>query len=434
MPFEITIEKVADIQALNRDQARKALAERSEVLHTIFDEAGEDMDHSQVKVQEFKTGQDMAAHIRKMNEELTKIGERATHFDELEKAKTESQRWGEYSKGHETDPAKFAPTGSKGGDKKLEYKTLGQAFVDSPAYKAALLQGNAKVLLENVDAKAFLEAKAAFTTGAGWAPESLRTGRVVLDAQREIEVLDAIPVLPTTMAVIKFMEETTFTNNAAERNENAAYAEGALALTEQSQDVESVGVSLPVTDEQLEDVEGVSAYLDQRLGFMVRQRLDSQVLVGDGAAPNLEGTINVSGINTQAKGTDPVPDAIYKGMDLVRVTGRAMPNVVIVHPTDWQGVRLLRTADGVYIWGSPSEAGPARIWGLPVVLTTAVTENTALVGDYARFSALHIRRSLEVQTGFVNDDFLDGRVTIRAGLRAAMVHFRPAAFTQVTGI
>jgi HK97 family phage major capsid protein len=288
--------------------------------------------------------------------------------------------------------------------------------------------------LEDQDPGLFIGSKAVFATTAGWAPATVRLPRVVLDEQRGIEVTDVVPHYPTGAASIVYMEETTFTNAAAERAEAGAYPEAALVLTERTVAVRSIGVSLPVTDEQLEDVDGIRAYLDGRLGFMVNQRLDSQIVQGDGTAPNLRGTNNVVGINTQAKGADNVPDAIYKAMDLVRVNGRADPNVVIIHPNDWQGVRLLKTADGIYIWGSPSEAGPERIWGRPVVNTTAALENTATLGDYLRFSGLFMRRGLQVETGYVNDDFIKGKVTIRAGLRCAMVHFRPLAFSTVTGI
>lgn len=431
MTFAVTVENEAKAAGLTETEARKALAERAAYLKQIFTEAGETLDASKVTVREFKDGVELATYIRNLNAELDWCGKRVTEFDSIDIARKNASGWDDYAKKFRADPSSWAP---KGDGEKPVLKSFGQLFIESEALKAAQEKRAGSFELKG-DARALgLEMKANFTTSAGWAPESLRTGRVVLDEQREIEVLDQIPVFPTNMAAVVYMEETTFTNAAAERAEAGAYAESTLQLTQRSQTVRSLGTSLPVTDEQLADVPGVGAYLDQRLGFMVRQKLDSQVLVGDGIAPNLAGTLNVAGINTQALGADTVLDAVYKALDLVKVTGRAQANVVIMHPTDFQPVRLLKTADGIYIWGSPADAGPDRVWGKPLVLTTAVTQNTGIVGDYARFSGLHVRQGLEVQTGFVNDDFTKGLVHIRAGLRCAMVHYRPAAFTQITGI
>lgn len=434
MTFAIKVDRKEDIAALTPEQVRKGLAERAEKLHLVFEEAGATLDPSKVKIIEAADGQALAKQIDAMNDEMSWFGERATALDKLDSVKAEAERNLKYSKGYSKDPSPFAP---KEGDPEKPRKvlSLGQAFAKSPLYEAAKRRSApASMVIDAVDAKQLIEMKATFATSAGWAPENMRTGRIALDEQREIEVTDAIPLFPTSQAAIVYMEETTFTNNAAERAEEGAYAESALALTERSSTVRSIGSRIPITDEQLEDVEGAAAYIDQRLTFMVRQRLDGQIIAGSGVAPNLTGTLNVGSINTQAKGADPVPDAVYKGADLVRTTGRAIPNVVFAHPTDWQAVRLLRTADGIYIWGSPSESGPARIWGLPVILTTAMTQNTMLVGDYARHSGLFVRQGVEVQTGYVNDDFANGRVTVRAGLRVALVHFRAPAFTQVTGV
>lgn len=438
MPFQVKVEREEDAKALSREDTAKALNERSEMLHQIFEQAGADMDATKVTAVEVKDGADLAVQIRNRNNELGWIGKRQQEFDEADSIKAENERRRNAPAG--ADPKNWAPGNTPA---PVQAKSLGRSFVESQVYEAAKnkLPNVAAVLdvnpLDFLDRgmKPFSRAQnTAFTTAAGWAPETLRTGRVVLDEQREIEVTDALPAFPTNQAAIVYMEETTFTNNAAERAENAAYGESALALTERSVTVRSVGNYLPVTDEQLADVEGVAAYLDTRLGFMVRQRVDSQILVGDGIAPNLLGTLNVAGINSQALGVDNRPDCIYKGAKAARITGRAQPNVVFIHPNDWEPIRLLKTADGVYIWGSPSEAGPARIWGLPVIETTAVTENTAIVGDYARFSGLHIRSGLEVLTGFINDDFKLGRMSVRAGIRVAVVHYRPSAFTQCTGL
>ncbi len=168
---------------------------------------------------------------------------------------------------------------------------------------------------------------------------------------------------------------------------------------------------------------------------MLRQRLDSQILVGNGTAPNLLGLNNLPAIQTQAKGADPVPDAIFKAMTLIRVTGRANPSGIVMNPTDWQDVKLLRTADGIYIWGSPADMSPDRIWGLQVAISDAQTLNTALVGDFANFSELVLRKDVEVQISNSHSTFfIEGKQAIRADMRVALVAYRDSAFCTVTGV
>lgn len=426
MTFEIALAKATDAASLSEANARKALAERQDYMKNIFDEAGPDYDPAKVSVVEFKDGAEMSAHLRNLNGELEEIGKRVKHFDELSAIRGRVED-GAKNRG-ESKGSNFQPKEDE------SFKGLGKSIRESGILaKAAHAKSRVTFNVENFDAKAWLQ-KTVFSTGAGWAPESTRTGRLVLDEQREIEVTQIFPVYPTNQAAIKYMEETTFTNNAAEREEGGAYVESALALTEQSETVRSVGTSLPVTDEQLEDEEGAEAYLENRLGFMVRQRLDGQLVAGDGNAPNIRGTLAVGSILTQAKGSDSVMDAVYKAIRRIKVEGRALPSAVIANPIDWEAVVLMKTADGVYIWGAPSQIGGRTAWGLPVVETSAVTENTLLVGDYARYAGLHVRKGLTIEVGYVNDDFLDGRKTFRAGLRVAAVHYRPKAFCQVTGV
>lgn len=248
-------------------------------------------------------------------------------------------------------------------------------------------------------------------------------------------VVNVIPQTTTTFSTVKYMEETTLTNSAAEATEGAAYAESALALTEKSSEVRKIATFLPVTDEVFEDEARARSYVENRLPFLLQQRLDSQCLVGNGTAPNLRGTENVSGINSQALGTDPIPDAIYKGMRQIRDTGFAEPSHVFIRPSKWESVRLLRTADGMYIWGNPSEAGPERIWGVPVIQTTAPTATKAVLGDYRNFSELSVRRGIDVQVSNSHSDyFTKGTLALRADVRVALIHYRPSAFAVVTGL
>jgi HK97 family phage major capsid protein len=376
---------------------------KSDALSVIFTEAGDDLDMTKVKSIPGDTFA-KAEHIRQANDELTDLGKQRDQLLAVQKA-AERARTAPVEQGAKE-------SGSEPGSKPTsgrQTKSFGQMFVESKAYKEKTGSAGPESTLD-------IELKTLFQTSAGWDPEEIRT--------------------TTSQSAVTYMEETTFTNTAAEVLEGGLYPEATLALTEQSSLVRKVSVWLPVTDEQLEDEPQARGYIDNRLPFMVRQRLDSQLLVGNGTAPNLRGFLNVVGIQTQAKGTDPTPDAVYKALTKVRTgTGQAMPDAVVFNPNDWQDVRLLRTADGLYIWGNPSDAGPERIWGQRVVLAQALTENTALVGDFGNFSELAVRRGIDVQVSNSHDTFfINGKQALRADIRVALVVYRPAAFCQVTGI
>lgn len=329
-----------------------------------------------------------------------------------------------------------SPGGEGKGGERPQYKSIRQKITELPGFKEHglknLIKQRGSIEIPGVSINEF---KTLFETGAGWAPESVRSGLVVPAVTRPIQLLDIIPTGTISQAAAKYMEETTRTHNAAEKAEGATYAESVFALTERTKTVEKITDSIPVTDEQLEDVGETNSYLEERIRFGVRQRLDNQVLNGNGITPNLDGILYNGTIQTQAKGADPVPDAVYKAITKILVTGRAMATNVIMHPNDWQDVRLLRTADGIYIWGNPSEAGPERLWGLPVVKADVIAEGTGLVGSFeAAWIQLLERRGVVLEIGFTGSQFVEGKQTIRASMRAVLVSYRPAAFCEVTGI
>lgn len=416
-------------------EAREALAGKSKTLHEIFEAAGEDMDLSKVASLSGDTAA-KAAEIKRLNDELTAIGKEHDEWQALDRASKDARD--AYRASHEPVNGIAHAKGAEEREERGQPKSLGRLFVESAEFKQYANQRNwpTPVNLPNLDIKATV-----FRTGAGLDPQDIRIDRMELIPQRPIRVVDTFPMLTTNQSSIVYMEETTFTNNAAETAESTAttasdlIGEAALALTERTQPVEWLPVFLPVTLQQMEDVDGIESYVNSRLTYMLRARLDSQLLNGNGTTPNLKGTLNVTGIQSQAKGADPTPDAVYKLFTLIRADGYAEPSATFWHPNDWQDVRLLRTADGIYIWGSPADPGPERIWGKPVIQSTAVVENTIVAGDYAEFSALYVKRGVTLA---VSDShsfyFTRGMLAIRADMRVAAVHFRPKAFGKVTGV
>lgn len=392
------------------------LTDRRKALAAIYEEAGPELDMTKVKSVEGDS-QAKVEHIRSIDGEINDLAAKAEGLRDV-------LRIAESVQGDDSDDR-----AEKGDDQGADTrqgrrsKTIGELVTESKMFKTR--QGSVDL---NVDLKTLM------TTTAGWAPETTRAGRLVLDATTPLDVVDLVPNTTTSQSAVVYMEETTYTNAAAETAEGAVKPEAALELTEQTSAVRKIAVTLPVTDEQWDDEPQVRGYINNRLPFMVRQRLNTQIITGDGTPPNLEGILNVTGIQTQAKGADPVPDAVYKAMVKVMTTGQAMPDAFVTNPLDWQDVRLLRTADGIYIWGSPADAGPERIWGLRTVLAQGITENTGVVGDFQNFSELAVRQGITVEVGYVDDDFARNRKTLRCEMRAALVFYRPAAFCSVTGI
>lgn len=411
-------------------ELREEIAAKQKRQHQVFEAAGPDFDLDKAVgiVPDAKSSDDVLAFIQRNERELAALDKEFAPLRDLEASRRNSEERQRLF--NEPTTAVIMPGGGTGSERPKAAKTLGQLFVESAEYKALRDGRRAPIAIDfDVDPRATL-----FDTAAGFAPESVRSGRLEFKPLRPVAVVDFIPQVPIDQSADVYMEETTATENSAERAESAAYAEDAYVWTERTQTVRSVGTSLPVSDEQLDDVPGMQAILEGRLPLSVMRRVDLQVLAGNGVAPNLLGTESVSGLNTQALGTDTAEDAIYKAIRAVRDTGFAEPEVIFIRAAKWEAIRLRKDANGAYVYGPPSSPDPERLWGLPVVQTNAVTATKAITGAYRAYSALRIRRGVTVEIGYVGSNFTEGKKTLRAGMRAAMVHYRPSAFAQVTGL
>jgi len=397
------------------DAARKS-------LKSVFDEAGPDYDMSKVKSVS-GDATEVLGWVRTKNEEIDGLKAKVEELKALDRAAGEARQ---FKGGEEAETKGGKLTGG-----------LGDMFTKSRAFQ----QKGASAHLD-------IEMKDLFERTDGWPPESTRSGRVELTPQRPaVHVVNYIPTGTISQSNYKYMEETTFASVGSDQTtptsdslatfvaEGGTFGQAELNLTERSKPVEKLTVWLPMTDEQLEDEPGARAYVNNRLTYMIQAKLDSELLLGTGSTPRLLGTENVSGIQTQAKGSDTLLDATYKLFTSIRTDGFAEPGVVFVNPSKWQDVALLKTADGQYIWGHPSATGPVSMWGVPVVQTVAHTSTKAIAGDFSTYSMLFIKRGLDVQvTNSHSSDFISGKQAIRMDMRAVLVHFRPKAFGVVTGL
>lgn len=270
---------------------------------------------------------------------------------------------------------------------------------------------------------------------SGMTPLEERRPGIVLSPQEERTVSDLMLEGTTTAQKITYFEETTFTNAAAETAEAAEKPESTLEFTLREDNVRKIATWVPVTDEMLEDVPGFESYLRARLGFMVRQREELQLLRGNGSGQNIQGVYNRTGVQTVTGYGMSTIDSILKGITEVQKDAFVEPTALVIHPNDWFEVRTSKDSQGQYLLGPATQDPMAtRPWGLQVRVTTNALENTALVGAFNQAQVFR-RSGIAIAISTENQDyFIYNKLAVRAEERLALAVYRPAAFCKVEAI
>ena len=316
------------------------------------------------------------------------------------------------------------------------FKSLGDSFVRSDAFKAMHRDSKPAfaVDVEGVTLKHADGMKAVMSTSAGISAYPPQQADVVPIARRRPVVADLMPSTDTQAPAIIYLEQTTATNAAASVAEGASKPQSTLVWTRRTVPLEVIAHYIPITNQELEDIPGIRDIVDQELIAMLKLAEETAILNGDGISPNLVGILNKTGVQTQAKGADDLFTAAMKAFTLIRHTGFADVSGGVMHPNDWLAYVTAQDTTGRFIYGNPADAVVQRVWGVPVVVTTAMTENTALFGDFAMYARLWRKGGIRVEVGLVNDDFIKNQQSIRCEERAALQIRRPAAFATLTGI
>lgn len=282
--------------------------------------------------------------------------------------------------------------------------------------------------------------KTVMTTAAGYAPANPRTDVLVPFAQRTPRLADLIPVRQTNLRTINYMEETTAlagTNAQVSITEGNLKFENAMAFTARSAGVETVGTWLPVTTQQLDDVEGIQGIIENRMDLFLRLKEEDLLLNGTGTPPQLIGFQGAaaSSVLSQARGTDTNIDAVFKAIQQIRVTGLAEPDAVVMHPDNFTPIALYKATTGEYGFDvTVDNAGIVRLWGKVLIQSPVATAGTALVGSFREFSEIWRKMGMTVMVGLNSDDFTKNKRTILGEFRECLTIYRQTAFCQVTGL
>lgn len=315
-------------------------------------------------------------------------------------------------------------------------RTFGEAFVKSAAYAAAKERiGSSENIplgtTEGVKVANRAEFKTLLTSSGAQSPLADRQNFIVPTPLKGLDFLSMIATGNTDSDVVEYLEETTYTNSAAETAEGSAAAESALAFTKRTANVKEIAHFLPVTRRALNDQAFIESWINNRLIDGVRRRLQDQVLNGDGTGENLSGIYGNAGIGSVDRSVTATSmlDSLHKAITTIRTNAFVEPDFIGINPADWETIRTSKAATtGTYLFGDPANVGPATVWGIPVVIHAAFTSGSPLVG-VAREANLFIREGVSVAASDSHSDYFTKRqVALLASARVAFAVTQPKAF------
>lgn len=338
-------------------------------------------------------------------------------------------------------------------------KTLGELWTESEQFKNLdryKSEGGSKFsdgvsfksdpFNTGIDLKALITGASATSAGAA-VRNDFYSPLTDLVGERPNRITDVITKGTTGSDTVEYVRVTGKTNNAAPFAEttnvtsSAIKAESALALEVVSTTVKTIAHWIPITRRAAADAPQVRTMVDNFLRYGIEEELEDQIISGAGTGENFTGIVNTSNVQTQdatVGGGGHAIDSVLQAISKVRWTGLREPTAIAIHPNDWYSTSFLlkKDSDQRYLIGDPRASADQmnQLWGLRVIVSSALTENQAIVGDF-RQAVLWVRSGIRLyMTDSHSDFFVRNVLVILAEMEAAFGVLDPQAFCLVNNV
>lgn len=309
-------------------------------------------------------------------------------------------------------------------------KSMGFQVIENDAFKKAVADGEVrrKGGRHSIQVKAITSASN--SAGQGVVPD-YRPGVLTLP-DRRLTIRDLVSPGRTNSNLVNYLKETGFTNAAAPVAEGARKPESDIDYALTPAPVKKLAHFIKASTEILDDFPALQSQIDARLMYGLKLVEENQLLKGSGAGNNL------NGIYTQATAyaapiavTSPTIIDTLRLMLLQAELAEFPSDGIVLHPSDWALIELLKDTTGRYLIGNPQGNLSPTLWGRPVVATQAMTQDTALVGAFKMGAQIFDREEANIVIATENeDDFVNNLITVLIEERLALAVYRPESFIK----
>jgi len=211
---------------------------------------------------------------------------------------------------------------------------------------------------------------------------------------------------------------------------------------EVTESLKKVAGWIKISDEMAEDLPFLVTEINNRLLYQLLMFEENELLNGAGTGTSIEGILNREGIQTEtSEGAGDNLDSLYRALTKVQLATGLTADGVVMHPLDYQKLRLSKDGNGQYLAGGPflgqyGNSGFAMqppVWGQTPIITTAIPQGTALVGAGKQAATVYRKGGIRVETSNIDgEDFTHNRFTVLAEMRELLAVRQPAGFVEVT--
>lgn len=318
-------------------------------------------------------------------------------------------------------------------------RSLGEQFAKSGAL-AEFAKGSGQ---RTASAPEFKAATDPFlTSGNG----QTQYGQVVATRLRRLTIADLLSQGSLSASSLTYWQQGAVTGAPAAVAEGATKPSINFAFAPVTEALAKVAGITKVSTESVEDTDYIVSVINGQLVLRLQILEEDQILSGSGAAPQLRGLLNRSGVQTYGVVGDLKAgnlDKIFHAMTLVSTGAAFLPaDGIVINPVDYEALRLSKDGQQQYYAGGPftgayGEPGAVQtnpgLWGMPTVVTPAIPVGTVLVGAFAAAAQLFRKGGIRVDsTNSDVDDFQNNRVALRAEERILLAVYYASAFCKVT--
>lgn len=184
-------------------------------------------------------------------------------------------------------------------------------------------------------------------------------------------------------------------------------------------------------EEMVEDIEGMTSYINNYMPEEVLKVEDFEILRGPGTTGHFNGLITQASVHVPSPGvdTDEMWDLIANAIAIQQ--NKWLPaNRGLVNPIDWFLMATRKSTDGIYSHPTLISGAPLTINGMGIMPHPIMNQDEYLIGDFTR-AEIKFKKGLTVRWYDQDqDNAVKNLVTVVAEERAAFAVYYPDAFLK----